>query len=156
MSYIKRKSKKQEDRTAKDFGGRVTPASGALDGCKGDVRTPLFLIENKFTDKDYYLLNAKIWDKIWKEATKDGLRIPIMQIDIDSLNLVVLNLYDFLEYCKEYKEVQSYCTDKRSFKMEQKKFGELRVQEYAVINLGSFDLAVCKLEDFKFELNNNC
>ena len=64
MNYIKRKSAKQEKRTAKEFGGRTTPASGALSGAKGDVRTGNrtngedtnsndFLIENKYTDKDY-------------------------------------------------------------------------------------------------------
>ena len=32
MNYIKRKSKKQEERTAKEFSGKTQPASGALAG----------------------------------------------------------------------------------------------------------------------------
>src|SRR3712207_7142379 len=90
MSYIKRKSQKQEKRTAKEFGGKTVIASGALWSCKGDVRTDDFLIENKFTDKGYYSLKASIWEKITKEATKDNFRIPLMQIDIKNLSLVVI------------------------------------------------------------------
>lgn len=101
MNYIKRKSKKQETRTAKEFGGKVTPASGALDGAKGDVRTNSFLIENKFTDKSWYRLDLKIWDKIFKEATKDGLRTPLMQIDIQELQLIVGVSYDIIEIVKD-------------------------------------------------------
>src|SRR3712207_382137 len=96
MSYIKRKSQKQEKRTAKEFGGKTVIASGALWSCKGDVRTDDFLIENKFTDKGYYSLKASIWEKITKEATKDNFRIPLMQIDIKNLSLVVIAESDLL------------------------------------------------------------
>jgi hypothetical protein len=91
MNYIKNKSKKQEKRTAKDFGGKTTPASGALDGAKGDVRTSLFLIENKYTDTPSYVLKLETWKKIEKEALKDGLRYPMMQIDIQDRQLVLLD-----------------------------------------------------------------
>ena len=97
MNYIKRKSAKQEARTAKDFGGKVTPASGALDGAKGDVKTSFFLIENKYTDKDFFKLDASIWAKIFREATKDGLRVPLMQIDIQDIQLVLGDKYDILD-----------------------------------------------------------
>jgi hypothetical protein len=103
--YIKRKSQKQENRTAKEFGGRTQPASGAIPTLKGDVRTGEttpsfnstdFLIENKFTDKASYSLKKQIWEKIEKEALKDNLRIPLMQIDIQDKELVLLNKSDFL------------------------------------------------------------
>jgi hypothetical protein len=104
-TYIKRKSLKQEKRTAKEFNGKEQIASGALDGMKGDVRTGNtgvgfndsdFLIENKFTDKASYSLKKSIWDKIEKESLRDNLRIPLMQIDIQDTQLVVLNKSDFL------------------------------------------------------------
>lgn len=103
--YIRRKSQKQESRTAKEFGGKTQIASGALDGMKADVRTgdtgvgfndSDFLIENKFTDAKSYSLKKATWEKIEKEALKDNLRIPIMQIDIQETQLVVLNKSDFL------------------------------------------------------------
>jgi hypothetical protein len=40
-------SKKQEDRTAKNLGGKVTPNSGAPAFCAGDVKLDNFLIECK-------------------------------------------------------------------------------------------------------------
>lgn len=102
MGYIKRKSQKQEKRTAKEFGGRVTPASGALDGAKGDVRTADYLIENKFTDEEFYKLDLAIWKKIEKEALRDSLRTPVMQIDIIDLSLVVMSLNDLSDTIEEY------------------------------------------------------
>lgn len=97
--YIKRKSQKQEKKTADLFGGKVQIASGALDGMKGDVRTGActpsfnendFLIENKFTDADNYKLQVSIWKKIAKEALRDNLRTPMLQVDIQDVSLVIL------------------------------------------------------------------
>ena len=102
MNYIKRKSKKQEARTAKEFSGKTQPASGALAGAKGDVRTEDYLIENKFTDKSYYPLELCIWKKIEKEAIKDSLRIPMMQIDIIDLEVVIMTLNDLSDVLEEY------------------------------------------------------
>ena len=102
--YIKRKSHKQELRTAKEFKGKVTPASGALSGAKGDVRTGVrngcsfneddYLIENKFTDKGFYKLELKIWDKIEGEALRDNFRTPLMQIDIQDLQIIIISSND--------------------------------------------------------------
>ena len=74
MQYIKKKSLNQERRTAKQFGGLTQPASGAIEGLKGDVRThgrsagrfndKDFLIENKFTDAKSYVLQQTTWEKI--------------------------------------------------------------------------------------------
>ena len=102
MSYIKRKAKAQEARTAKECGGRVTPASGALEGCKGDVRTADYLIENKFTDEEFYKLELAIWKKIEKEALRDSLRTPVMQIDVQDLSLVLMSLNDLYDTLEEY------------------------------------------------------
>lgn len=105
MSYIRKKSQAQEKRTAKEFRGRAQIASGAIENLKGDVRTGKrntigfnendFLIENKFTDNDTYKLEKKTWEKIVKEALRDNMRIPLMQIDIQDLQLVVLDINDY-------------------------------------------------------------
>lgn len=97
MNYVKKKSAKQEKRTSKEFGGRIQVASGALWGAKGDVRTEEYLIENKFTDKDYYILKVATWNKIKREAIRDSLRKPLMQIDVSSEHYVVLDEYDYYE-----------------------------------------------------------
>ena len=91
---LKKRSKKQEEKIAKDIGGRTTPASGALWFAKADVRNDKYLIEAKFTDSDRYPLKYTTWDKIRREAINDGLRIPVMQIDIQGSQYALLRVDD--------------------------------------------------------------
>lgn len=79
---IKKKSQLQEKSVAKDLNARTVVASGALWGSKGDVRHDNLLVECKTTEKSYYSLTLSVWEKIEKEAIKDGLRVPVMCIDI--------------------------------------------------------------------------
>ena len=98
MKTVKKRSQKQEKSVAKKFGGKVTAASGALWGMKGDVRTDKFLIECKTTEKKYYTLTAKVWEKIAEEALKDHMRTPLMLIDLeDSERYVVFSPKDFVK-----------------------------------------------------------
>lgn len=90
MKTIKRRSQKQEKSVAKDFNAKVTVASGALWGMKADVRNDKFLIECKTTEKDYYSLTAKVWEKIEQEAIRDHMRIPLMVIDLEDKDRVVV------------------------------------------------------------------
>lgn len=80
----KKFSKSQEKQVAQEISGKTVIASGALWGSKGDVRNDTFLVECKTTTKKSYRLNFKTWDKIVSEAVKDGLRFPVMSIDIDN------------------------------------------------------------------------
>lgn len=82
MDERKRNSKNQESKVAKELSGKVTPASGALWGAKADVRSDIFLVECKTTISDRYRLTFNVWNKIYLEAIKDGLRIPVMCIDL--------------------------------------------------------------------------
>ena len=77
-------SDKQEKRVAEEISGRRVVASGSKWGSKGDVRGDLFLVECKTTKHTFYTLNVNTWLKIQKEATKDGLRIPLMCIDLEN------------------------------------------------------------------------
>ena len=112
MTYIKRKSMKQEARVAKDFGGKVQVASGAIPsvGMKGDVRTSGgytrfnendLLIENKFTDYSHFTFTKKVWEKLDKEALKDGMRIPLLQVDTSGKRVFILKESDFLGFYNE-------------------------------------------------------
>ena len=76
----KYRSTKQERRVAKELGGRIVIASGALDD-KGDVRSDKFLVECKTTSKDFYTFSVDTWNKLNDEAVKLGL-IPLLQIDL--------------------------------------------------------------------------
>ena len=84
MDIRKRNSKNQESKVAKEILGKVTPASGALWGAKADVRSDIFLVECKTTNRGYYSLTYDTWNKIYTEAVKDGLRIPVMCIDLNN------------------------------------------------------------------------
>ena len=92
---IKKKSRKQEERVAKEIGGRPTPASGALWGAKGDVRNPDFLVECKYTDATYYALVKRVWKKICEEALASNFRTPLMCIDIADESFAVIRMADF-------------------------------------------------------------
>lgn len=111
MTYIKRKSMKQESRVAGDFGGKVQVASGAIPsvGMKGDVRTggssrfndTDLLIENKFTDKNYFTFTRAVWEKINREALRDGMRIPLLQVDTAHKKVFIMTLADFYGFYEE-------------------------------------------------------
>lgn len=107
MDTRKRKSKDQESRVAKELSGRVTPASGALWGAKADVRNDIFLVECKTTEKDFYSLTFNTWDKVYHEAIKDSLRIPVMCIDIlnGKYRYAVMCYKDLPEYNPLYSSV---------------------------------------------------
>ncbi len=103
MQDIRTKSKKQEKRVAKEIGGKVQVASGAMWHSKADVRLDKFLIECKTTEKPFYSLTLKVWDKIAQEALRDGMRAPLMQIDLEDgkSSVCVISYDDFLEFSKE-------------------------------------------------------
>lgn len=172
MSYIKKKSMAQEKRTAKEFGGKMQVASGALWGSKGDVRTGGdrtsdfnsmdFLIENKFTDKNYYLFQFGTWDKIKKEAICDNFRIPMMQIDIlEDMELVVLDYNDYMSYSLD-KELDVYDwrmeVTNKSFRINHSDITRLEEEAYEQMktlvvsvefNNGKDRIVILKKDDFQ-------
>lgn len=76
-------SKKQEKKVAEALKGKEVIASGALWSAKADVRSDVFLCECKTTEKDYYRLTPTTWLKIRDEAVKDGIRQPLMCIEVN-------------------------------------------------------------------------
>lgn len=87
--------KKQEKRLAGKVQGSRPAASGAFWTRKGDVRSEDLLIEAKATDKASYSIKKQIWEKIRREALLDG-RMPVLAIQIQDRNLVVLDEEDLL------------------------------------------------------------
>lgn len=77
---IHKRSKKQERLVAKEVGGRVVKASGALWYQKGDVEHEQFLIECKSTTDNSYSLKLDTIHKIMDEGMAKG-KEAILQLD---------------------------------------------------------------------------
>ena len=118
---VKKKSQLQEKSVAKDLDAKTVIASGALWGSKGDVRHDEFLVECKTTEKSFYSLTMKVWEKIEKEAVRDGLRIPLMCIDIDGgKDRYAVFLEKHFKHYKNYYDLYIGYTcwcDKKSFQV---------------------------------------
>lgn len=92
MLNKRKRAQKQEKRFASKFGRRPRAGSGSVWSAKGDIRTERFLVENKGTDKPFYRISARVWEKIRREALREGLREPLYQIDIQDLHLVAIDM----------------------------------------------------------------
>ncbi len=90
-----RRSRAQERRDARDYGGRVVSGSGCGQFNKGDVRNDELLIENKRTDKQQIILKAEWLDKIRREALAEG-RTPLIGLEISGREWVILPKDDYL------------------------------------------------------------
>lgn len=65
--------KRQNKRLDKSIGGYLTPASGALDGAKGDRELDgTIKIEQKATDKKSISIKFEFLEKIFREAKQQG------------------------------------------------------------------------------------
>lgn len=90
------RSNKQEKEVAKSLGGKKVIASGSLWFADSDVRNDRFLVECKTTQKDFYSITTKVWEKIENEALKDGMRTPLLVVDLrDSERYVIFNPTQF-------------------------------------------------------------
>lgn len=100
----KYKSNKQEKEVAKLFDGKQVIASGSLWFADSDVRNDKFLIECKTTEKDFYSITTKVWEKIEEEALKDRMRIPLLIVDLrDTDRYVVFNPNQFVKQFNTYE-----------------------------------------------------
>lgn len=99
MTELHDRSRAQEERTAKLFGGRTTPRSGAGWKVKNDVRTDRFLIENKRTDaKKSITLKAVDLEGVRRNAIAEGRgRIGLVHFELNGRNYFVAEESDFME-----------------------------------------------------------
>ncbi len=65
---IGRSGRISERNLAHALGGKTTPASGAMDGAKGDIRLGDFLLESKSTTRDSFSVEYGHLAKIRAEA----------------------------------------------------------------------------------------
>ena len=149
---IKKKSQKQENQVAFDLNGKVTIASGALYFQKADVRNDKYLVECKYTAKGFYSLTLKIWEKIRSEAIKDGLRIPMMEIELynGTHAFAVMDINDFEAEFEETDKfeplvVSNINNGNKSFRVTGNivtKAMNTKYIPYTKVNLGKHTLAV--------------
>jgi hypothetical protein len=76
VQQVEAKTKKQinshEKKLAKRLGGRTTPASGAKDAHKGDIKVGEFLIDDKSTVNNSISITKDMLVKINREARESG------------------------------------------------------------------------------------
>lgn len=117
--YLRRRNKnsigksgrKSEKRLNKKLGGEQTPASGALEGAKGDIKKDDFLIEAKSTIHDSFRLDRRILCKISGEALRVD-KIPVVCLSFVTGNgkpkvdgeWAMIKLKDFEEYIDFMKD----------------------------------------------------
>ena len=90
----------KEKKDAQDFDGRRVKGSGNQWHSPGDIRNDTFLVDCKSTTKKSYSVSKSTWDKIYEEALFSQ-RLPLLSLDIDGLELVVISKEDFLELTKK-------------------------------------------------------
>lgn len=155
MNYRRKRSQRQEKRIAKKFGGSTRAGSGAFWSQKGDVRSEKFLIEAKRTDSNSYRISAKVWNKIRKEAIREGLREPMYAIEINGLNLVAVdyNCSYLVNRDRSYKLIGAEFSGGETYEIEkawwQMTFSPKTLQ-VAIINLNHRDKETG--QTFKFKL----
>lgn len=151
---IRKRSRLQENRTAKQFRGKTLPGSGCIDNMKGDVRSDNYLIENKYTTSSY-TLKKTTWEKIRKEAIRDGMRDPLLQLDfvISELETYSFIIFDFnlLDQVSDIIFVQKLFKENKSFTINfEDILPYLQYEEDFCwsIDIGNTRLAMIRLEDF--------
>ena len=133
---VKKKSQLQEKSVAKDLEARTVVASGALWSAKADVRSDNLLVECKTTNRGFYSVTISTWEKIEKEAVKDGLRLPVMCVDINGgkerYAVYLEKHFNHYRGCSDInRSISTSCTDKKSFRVDEPK----RVLMVAVRNI---------------------
>lgn len=99
---MKPKWRKFEDKLAKELNGKRNKASGGLWYNPSDIKTDVYLVEAKQTDKKSYSITLEKWDKIYEEALFSK-RIPLLAIQIKDTELIVLSKKDFLTFFPSQK-----------------------------------------------------
>jgi hypothetical protein len=79
--YIRKKSKKQETRLAKDLDGKRQPASGSIWGYRRDVITPQFLVEAKTTEADRCRITDRDLEYLRTQSYEKG-KTPVYSVEL--------------------------------------------------------------------------
>lgn len=96
-----KKGRKTEKSSAKKFGGRCVPNSGAIEGAGGDFEISAsapeqhdFLVEHKHTDKKSFRVTTNTLEKIAGEAYRANRRPALMVHFEDGEEYLVIRVCD--------------------------------------------------------------
>lgn len=94
---IHKRSRLQEKRAAKDYGGKVTPGSGNQWMHKADVHTNDYIVECKSTVKKSYSIKEADFTKLYYQAIIEN-KIPLFEIEFSETGrtLVLMDKNDFI------------------------------------------------------------
>lgn len=92
---IHRRSRLQENKAAKSYGGMRTPGSGNQWFAKADIKTPDWLIECKSTTRASYGLKAETFLTLKRQSLIEN-KLPLLEIELPGITCVVLDKEDFL------------------------------------------------------------
>lgn len=97
-----KRSKLQEIRASREYGGRLTPGSGNGWVKKGDLRTDNEMFEFKTTNKETYPLSASELMRLRDHALLDN-RMPVFEVEFAArgVTCVVLMKDDFKAIVRE-------------------------------------------------------
>lgn len=100
-TYQQRMSNKHEDEVAAAFEGDVTPMSGAGWIRKGDIHTPIELVECKATEAKSYSLTLKLVEEVERLGLLAGkrgvLNVKLQPLGVRPRRFVVIPEEDYLE-----------------------------------------------------------
>lgn len=115
-----RLSRRFEKSGANDINGKLHCASGSTWSQKADFSNDFFLVEDKFTHKEYYSISLSVLTKVEKQAKKLG-KIPIMRFvfNSDGSAYSVLRKQDCLHLINN-KESAIIITNNKSKKITKK------------------------------------
>ena len=91
----RKKSDKQENRLAKEFGGRKTSNSGAK-FTENDVKSPSFDIEAKTTTSSQYIMKMSEIEQMERRADKNKIPIFVVEFNKHDREFVIMDKQDFL------------------------------------------------------------
>ena len=94
VAPTRKNSQKQENRLAKEFGGRTTANSGATFS-ENDVKTPDFDIEAKTTKSSQFILKVADLKKMQRKCSIDKIALFIIEFSEQGEEMVLLNKADF-------------------------------------------------------------
>lgn len=104
MITSQKRGRLNEKRKVRKFGGRRTPGSGNKWGFRGDIKTEIFLIEDKYTDGKSFSLTEKLWEKAKKEALLEGRRPAFRVTFASGLSFIIVDEPDLFELIEKIKE----------------------------------------------------
>jgi uncharacterized Zn finger protein (UPF0148 family) len=105
----RKQADKQEQRVAKQVGGRQTIASGQTPVDKADVRSETVRVECKYTDKKSYSLKAADLAKVASQATGDQMPLFYVEFREHGEAYYVVPEHWFLQLLELYENDSNDC-----------------------------------------------